>query len=466
MAARIGSVLQNRKQIYRGLGEEVIVSRITPGTVIVGIFAVLFGLIGAYGVRKYLQGSGTPPPAAAQPRREIVPLASMDIPAGRQVVLGEVALLQLLPDQVRKMRADNKLPPQYMSNPQQIIGRILKKPVKKGDAFQTDFFYPEGTGPTVAEKLTPGLRAVTIPVEGTGALGGYDGPGSYVDIVFRSRADDDAGIPETTVTLLEGVQVLAMEQESARVPPGTSLQNRVTLAVTAEQANALKIAEGRGTFSLSLRNPDDVEIATISVPQTLDRLLNVPVRDEHITAIYRGGGAAQAVSFPGAVVTPQPAVALPIAGVLQMRAAQQTTSVEKPASPSGPQSAPQSAPPTKSYTSGAAAASGAERSESVPAQPISTPDSAAAGTQTPATDDSATVTVQIPVNVLLQQAQRDSTAEDSAEIPPVRTPEAAPSQADKAHEGSTTAADTRPRKLLSDIGRNRWEQPTSRRFPN
>jgi pilus assembly protein CpaB len=458
MAARIGSVLLNRKQIYRGLGEEVIVSRITPGTVIVGIFAVLFGLIGAYGVRKYLQGSGTPPPAATQPRREIVPLASMDIPAGRQVVLGEVALLQLVPDQIRKMRADNKLPAQYMNNPQQIIGRILKKPVKKGDAFQTDFFYPEGTGPTVAEKLTPGLRAVTIPVEGTGALGGFDGPGSYVDIVFRSRADEDVGIPETTVTLLEGVQVLAMEQESARVPPGTSLQNRVTLAVTAEQANALKIAEGRGTFSLSLRNPDDVEIATISVPQTLDRLLNVPVRDEHITAIYRGGGAAQAVSFPGAVVTPQPAVALPIAGVLQMRAAQQTTSVDKPAS--------QSAPPTKSYTSGAAAASGSERSESVPAQPASPPDSAAAGTPTPATDDSATVTVQIPVSVLLQEVERDSTAEDSAETPPVRASEAVPPQPDKASEGSTTAADTRPRKLLSDIGRNRWEQPASRRFPN
>ena len=111
-------------------------------------------------------------------------------------------------------------------------------------------------------------------------------------------------------------------------PPGAKLENRVTLAVTADQANALKIAEGRGTFALSLRNPEDVQIAASSVPQTLDRLLNLPVQNEHVTAIYRGG-AAQAVSFPGATIMPQPAVALPVAGVLQMRAAQQTTSLEK-----------------------------------------------------------------------------------------------------------------------------------------
>lgn len=430
-------------------------SRITPGTVIVGIFAVLFGLIGAYGVRKYLQGAGAPPPAAAQPRRDIVPLASMDIAAGRQVVLGEVALLQLLPEEVRKMRADNKLPPQYMTNPQQIIGRILKKPVKKGEAFQTDLFYPEGTGPTVAEKLTPGLRAVTIPVEGTGALGGYDGPGSYVDIVFRSRADEAAGIPETTVTLLEGVQVLAMEQDSARMPPGTSLQNRITLAVTADQANALKIAEGRGTFSLSLRNPEDVEIATISVPQTLDRLLNVPVRDQHLTAIYRGGGTPQAASFAGPVVAPQAQVALPIAGVLQMRAAQEATSVEKPVAPS--------APPAKSYTSGPAESS---RPESVPTQPIRSPDQAATDAQAPGSDEPTTVTVQIPVSVLLREAQRDAAADESAESSPVRELEAVPPTPDTAANQPATASDPRPRKLLSDIGRNRWDQPASHRFPN
>lgn len=418
-------------------------SRITPGTVIVGIFAVLFGLVGAYGVRKYLQTEKPAPPPPAGPQTQIVPLAGMDLTPGRTIVQGEVALLQLTPQQIEERMKDGRLPKQYMTNPQQIIGRILKTPLKQGDAFKTEDFYAEGTGPTIAEKLEPGLRAVTIPVEGTGALGGFDGPGSYVDVVFRTEADDQAGIPETTVTLLEGVQVLAMEEADKRNPPGTKLENRVTLAVTAAQANALKIAEGRGTFALSLRNPEDVEIAVATIPQTLDRLLNLPTRNEHVTAIYRGG-AAQTVSFPGAATIPQPAVALPVAGVLQMRAAQQATSVEKKDVPEADKS-DEPAPAS-------------ETAPSAP-QPVSTfapgneqdPDSQAAGTEPATSDAMPTVAAQIPVSVLL-----DNKADSAVASEPGSGAAATPgtTNADK----SSAAPPSRPRKLLSDIGRQYWDQ--------
>lgn len=428
-------------------------SRLTPGTVIVGIFAVLFGLIGAYGVRKYLQGDVAKAPEPPAPRQQVVPLASMDIAAGREVVLGEVALLNLTPQQISKMQADNKLPSQYMGNPQQIIGRTLKRAKKQADAFLPDDFYPEGTGPTVAEKLAPGLRAVTIPVEGTGALGGYDGVGSYVDIVFRSIADEAAGIPETTVTLLEGVQVLAMESVAARTPPGTSLENRVTLAVTAMQANALKIAEGRGTFSLSLRNAEDVEIAGASAPQTLDRLLNVPVREDYVTAIYRGGnGAAQSNSFAGPTLVSQPAVALPIAGVLQMRAAQQTTSVERPA----PQA--NGAEDAASEPAAHAAPPAPEAESSRPIEtssPASGPDpdkaANAASAQPPATT---AVSARIPVSVQVRQAAPTANAQET-----LATGDAEPGQNVTATPpADDSARDSRPRKLLSDIGRQYWDK--------
>jgi pilus assembly protein CpaB len=433
------------------------VSRITPGTVIVGIFAVLFGLVGAYGVRKYLQTEkpAAQPPAA--PQLQITPLASMDLEAGQKIVLGNVALLQLTPEQVEKMRKEGKLPRQYMTNPQQIIGRILKTPLKQNDAFKTEDLYAEGSGPTIAEKLAPGLRAVTIPVEGTGALGGFDGPGSYVDVVFRTQPDDKAGIPETTVTLLEGVQVLAMEEADKRAPPGTKLENRVTLAVTADQANALKIAEGRGTFALSLRNPEDVQIAASSVPQTLDRLLNLPVQNQHVTAIYRAG-TAQSASFPGATVVPQPAVSLPVAGVLQMRAAQQTTSVET--------DVPESDKPDEQAPPAAAA----PPSPSQPVKTSATPsksqglNSPAAATAAKPSDAMDTVTVQIPVSVLLgDKVVRSGLASvsglSSVAAPPLPPPPAASpvtSDADKA--AAEKPIPSRPRKLLSDIGRKYWDK--------
>lgn len=425
-------------------------SRITPGTVIVGIFAVLFGLVGAYGVRKYFQTEKPAPLPPTAPARQVVPVASGDLESGRTLVLGDVAIWRLLPAEIDKMIKDGKLPAQYMTNPQQIIGRILKKPLKQSAAFQTTDLYPEGSGPTIAEKLAPGLRAVTIPVEGTGALGGYDGPGSYVDIVFRAQPDAKAGIPETTVTLLEGVQVLAVEEADKRAPPGAKLSNRVTLAVTAAQANALKIAENRGTFSLSLRSPEDVEVAASNEPQTLDRLLNVPVREQFTTSIYRGGSPS-AVSFVGTTVARQPAVQLPIAGVLQLRAAQQTTAIEKKDG-SGTDESSEPAVPTPP-------AEPAATEPAAPAEGVKTDEPAAADTQAaePSTsdaDDLATVTVQIPVSVLLSDKKQKSEAAKVPDSNPVPTSPAPAAESPKAEPSSGAAAPApadRPRKMLSEI---------------
>jgi len=436
------------------------VSRITPGTVIVGIFAVLFGLVGAYGVRKYLQTEKPTPPPVAGPQAELVPLASMDIEPGEKIVTGHIAALRLMPEEIQKRWKEGQLPKQYMTDPNQIVGRILKSPLKQGDAFQTELFYPDGTGPKVAEKLTPGLRAVTIPVEGTGALGGFDGPGSYVDVVFRARPDDKAGIPETTVTLLEGVQVLAMEEADRRAPPGSNLENRVTLAVTAAQANALKIAEGRGSFSLTIRNAEDVEVAAATIPQTLDRLLNLPSQNRHVTAIYRGGDA-ETVAFAGAVTTPQPALALPVAGVLQMRAAERATSVRKDSKNNDQKEDEEGLDEEEAdveqmdmeQTDEQDTEADTDKASAPAIQPNPSnepkPATQAADSESAGPESLQTVTTQIPVSVLLDKkaGAAANPPSDSAAVKP-----AEPTGADTSNLATTRRV--RPRKLLSDIGRD------------
>jgi len=443
------------------------VSRITPGTVIVGIFAVLFGLVGAYGVRKYLQDQKpAPPPPPAGPRATIVPLASMDLEPGRVVVLHDIGLYSMTDAQMAERRKEGKLPAAFMSNTEQIMGQMLRVPLKKGDAFTPDVFYPEGKGPTIAERLDPGLRAVTISVDGTGALGGYDGPGSIVDVLFRSKADQAAGVPEATVTLLEGVQVLAMEQANSRQPPGSSLENRVTLAVTAAQANALKIAEGRGAFSLALRNPDDIELAASNVPQTLDGLLNLPGRREHVTQIFRGG-TAQVVSFASAAPQTQPVLALPVAGALQIRAAQQTqtTSLQKNQPEAADAATAEPAADAPPPSEPAADAPAAQSTQPVDTQSPDKPqgsDGQTTGTQTVSPNDPSMVTVQIPVSA--QAGQQGSPVAEAPEPQSVLKP-AAPSEAaatpsvETGNVESASRISSRPRKLLSDIGKNSRQTP-------
>jgi Flp pilus assembly protein CpaB len=78
-------------------------SRLSAGTILAGIMAVLFGLLGAYVVRKQLLN----PPVAAKPEEKkaelaTIPLAAADIPAGRKITLGDIAILRLTPEQVKK----------------------------------------------------------------------------------------------------------------------------------------------------------------------------------------------------------------------------------------------------------------------------------------------------------------------------------------------------------------------------
>jgi len=171
---------------------------------------------------------------------------------------------------------------------------VLQQDVKRGATFDTSLFYPEGTGPSVAERLKPGLRAVTVSVEIDAAVAGLADVGSWVDVFFRSEADKNKDLPETTVTLLRGVQVLALNQETfdgtRTAPPRgtTTKKTSVTLGVTPQQVTALKVVQNRGTLTLALRHPDDIEDVDTDSFRTLDELLNRSASAKHQMEIYRG----------------------------------------------------------------------------------------------------------------------------------------------------------------------------------
>jgi pilus assembly protein CpaB len=278
-------------------------TRLSPGTLILGIFAVLFGLVGALAAKRYLQQEPPPAEVAEAPRAQIVPTSGTDLVAGRTITLGDVALIQATPQQMKKM----DLPPQFMTNPSQIIGRTLREDVPKGHAFALGDFYPEGLGPNVAERLRPGYRAITIELDEQATELAMIAAGSMVDVVFRTAPNELGYVPETTVTLLEQVEVLAIDEETyegARVSRnGRSARGgaSVTLAVTPEQAAALTVVEGHGNMSLVLRGKDDDLLAAADAPpQTLRTLLDLPEPEVPFTTqVYRRGQLTTAVFQDG-----------------------------------------------------------------------------------------------------------------------------------------------------------------------
>jgi pilus assembly protein CpaB len=270
------------------------------------ILAVLFGLGGAYALRVYLKPR---PQAAVAPNRDTVPVASLNLPAGRIITRGDIGLT------LRSQMGE--VSPHTMGNPQDIIGRVLREPLKPGEPFLTTNLYPEGNGPNLSEQLKLGLRAVTVPVDSLGTLGGHVRPGAIVDVLFRTaqRRDDEGfeEIPEMTVTLFAGVEVLAVGPDPIAQRPATQDRQAeprdpmvyVTLACTPEQSSKLRAVLGHGEIALAMlpqpaaepAAPERQPVQEVKQTQdarpagvTLEDILGIDLQPKQIkTEIYRAG---------------------------------------------------------------------------------------------------------------------------------------------------------------------------------
>jgi pilus assembly protein CpaB len=276
--------------------EERETMRISSGTLVLGVFAALFGLVGAYVAKQYL---AEPPLVEVEPPKVelvAVPTAAVDLPVGRTISIGDIIVRRLTWQQIR----DLELPDEFMDQLSQLTGRTLRGPIAKGMSFRPEDLYPEGTGPSVAERLRPGYRAVSLSLEDSYAELSLLSPGAIVDVLFRTFPN--GSVPETTVTLLEHVEILAIGEQAypgGRVngsngSNGSRRTAAITLACTPGQAAALKVVEGQGALSLALRGAEEDEEDLLAQaapgPQTLQSLLDLPAPKPPVTTqIYRRG---------------------------------------------------------------------------------------------------------------------------------------------------------------------------------
>lgn len=282
-------------------------SRISPGTLLIAAVAIASGLVGASIVRDNLNSRRTPIEQAAESPAERfnVPRAGTDLQAGRTITLGDIAIVQMTREQMR----ESGIASAYMNQSSQIIGRVLRNDLAKGATFDLSSFYPEGTGPHIAELLESGMRAVTVPVAFDARAGGFATPGTWVDVVFRSdsftrdSSKREESYPSVAITLLQRVKVLAVEQnvtEESRIGnrAGRDDQAAVTLQVNPDEAQSLRLIEGRGTLALILRNPNDLASSSTAKPLSMEQLLNLPSKVNYQMEVYRGNRISR-VDFEG-----------------------------------------------------------------------------------------------------------------------------------------------------------------------
>jgi len=133
---------------------------------------------------------------------------------------------------------------------------IRRGPLAAGDPIRRGGVARPGDRDFLQIVLSPGARAIAIPVITGGASTGLLYPGDRVDIVLTQKFGD-TGAPLTrrsvSETVVENLRVLAINVPDAKTAGG-SFGHTVTLEVTPEQAEKMNVATELGKLSLTLRS--------------------------------------------------------------------------------------------------------------------------------------------------------------------------------------------------------------------
>lgn len=228
-------------------------------TILLTGLALIAGIAAAIGVRR-LARQWEPQPV--EPTVAVVTMAG-DVARGDRILARDLTFARW---------PKSRVPADAVLDRENTIGRIALVPLISGQPIFQSFLAPVNAVPGLASLVPEGMRAFTIrtPTIASG-VAGFVLPGNRVDVLLTVGAAPFLAPGTVTVTLLQSVEILAVDQslDAEGVPPSRTKQLKsVTLLVTPEQAAKLSLAQNGGTLELALRNPADHQPAT-TVPITV-----------------------------------------------------------------------------------------------------------------------------------------------------------------------------------------------------
>jgi pilus assembly protein CpaB len=149
------------------------------------------------------------------------------------------------------------------SDLKKIVGARVSMPLRANESVLWSDVSSGASVRLLSTLVERGMRAVAI--EG-GKAADFDGllrPGDRVDVLFTP---DQGAEPRATITLLQNLLVLSVGGSMAKTTDGQNkLTNRggiVTLSASVADARVLTHAKEEGRLSLTIRNADDIALAT------------------------------------------------------------------------------------------------------------------------------------------------------------------------------------------------------------
>jgi len=139
----------------------------------------------------------------------------------------------------------------------EVYGAALRGAVSPGDPIRRGGIVKPGDRDFLEIVLSPGARAISIPVATGGASTGLLYPGDRVDVILTQKFNDSsAPLTRRSVseTVVENLRVLVIDSMDAKTAAGNTFGRTVTLEVMPEQAEKINVATELGKLSLTLRS--------------------------------------------------------------------------------------------------------------------------------------------------------------------------------------------------------------------
>lgn len=151
-------------------------------------------------------------------------------------------------------------------------GRVARVAIYVGEPIIPGRLAPNGTGPGLQAKVTPGKRAMAMKIDDVAGLSGLIQPNSRVDVLVTLRAAQDQN-SQVAKLFMENMRVLAVGTVVTSGPDNRPINaTTATLEVTPEEAERLALAMREGSIQLVLRGFGDPSAIRTQGARTTDVL--------------------------------------------------------------------------------------------------------------------------------------------------------------------------------------------------
>ena len=154
----------------------------------------------------------------------------------------------------------------------EMIGAVVRGRIAAGEPITDGAVVKPGDRGFLAAVLSPGMRAVSVPINATSSHSGLIFPGDRVDLILTQSLvgnEGEGAIRRVSETVLSDIRIIAMGSDTKDDPKEGQSNERAktaTFEVTPQQAEQVTLLIELGKLSLSLRSlaaPATEEVAAL-----------------------------------------------------------------------------------------------------------------------------------------------------------------------------------------------------------